>query len=303
MYKIAHLSDPHLGPLPGVSPRQLAGKRMFGYLNWLMGRNRIHQPRLLNRIVKDIRRQKVDHIALTGDLVNISLAGEFVQAASWLAQVGKPEHVTLVPGNHDAYVDLPPGEGYDRWAHYMTSNRAGKPFAPPHAPSFPFVRKLGEIALIGLSSAIPTWPFMASGALGEEQLSVLPKILRALAEKDLFRVVLMHHPPLPGLTSARRALNDADKLSEILAQEGAELVLYGHNHTQAIDMLEGASDPIPVVGAPSASSAGTSSWPLARYNCFHISQSSKGWTCQMIGRGLSEPSGKVKKLEHIWLKA
>ena len=217
MYKIAHFSDPHLGPLPAVRLRQLTGKRIFGYLNWVAGRKRIHQRGVLDALLKDLRRQRVDHVALTGDLVNISLAEEFDHASDWLATVGDPKDVTLVPGNHDAYVPMPDGQGHEKWSAYMASNHAGNAFIKSNAPRFPFVRKLGDIALIGLSSAIPTLPLLASGQLGSEQLSELPEILRNLGEKGLFRVLLIHHPPLPGLTSPRRALSDAHLLRDILA--------------------------------------------------------------------------------------
>ena len=42
--------------------------------------------------------QSPDHIAVTGDLVNISLDTEFAAAARWLMSVGTPEHVTLGAG-------------------------------------------------------------------------------------------------------------------------------------------------------------------------------------------------------------
>ena len=303
MFKLAHLSDPHLGPLPPARWRDLAGNRAFGYLNWVTGRKWIHLPEVLERLMADVKRQKADHIAVTGDLVNIALADEFSQASQWLAGVGKPSQVTLVPGNHDAYVAMPPNEGLERWASYMASNTAGAKFAVDTASLFPFVRRFGEVALIGLSSAVPTWPLMASGRLGNEQLAALPDILARLGEADIFRIVLIHHPPLPGQTGPRRALSDAGALSDVLARHGAELVLFGHNHAQSVDMLESVAGPVPVVGVPSASCGTINPWPLARYNCFRISRRGARWTCQMIGRGLSEPGGKIEKLEHIWLKA
>ena len=40
MFRLAHLSDVHLGPLPDVSYRQLASKRITGYLTWHRNRAR-----------------------------------------------------------------------------------------------------------------------------------------------------------------------------------------------------------------------------------------------------------------------
>ncbi len=38
MFVLAHLSDPHLGPLPRARMRELASKRMLGFVNWRRGR-------------------------------------------------------------------------------------------------------------------------------------------------------------------------------------------------------------------------------------------------------------------------
>ena len=85
-YVLAHLSDPHLGPLPRPRLIELAGKRAIGYLNWWRKRGRIHQGAILRRIVGDLKAQVYDHIAVTGDLVNISLPGEYAPALAWLSR-------------------------------------------------------------------------------------------------------------------------------------------------------------------------------------------------------------------------
>ena len=103
-FTLAHLSDPHLAPLPAPRLRELAGKRALGYLNWTRNAHKIHRREVLDALVADMRAQRPDHIAVTGDLVNIALEAEFAPARAWLESVGTPEHVTVVPGNHDAYV-------------------------------------------------------------------------------------------------------------------------------------------------------------------------------------------------------
>ncbi|RVC83466.1 metallophosphoesterase, partial [Mesorhizobium sp. M4A.F.Ca.ET.022.05.2.1] len=40
MFRLAHISDVHLGPLPGVTYRELASKRVVGYVNWQRNRRR-----------------------------------------------------------------------------------------------------------------------------------------------------------------------------------------------------------------------------------------------------------------------
>src|SRR5262245_20870630 len=104
MFVLAHLSDPHLAPLPRPRIAELASKRLTGYLNWLRKRRAIHESDVLAAIVRDLSSQRPDHIAVTGDLVNIALPAEFENARRWLDRLGPAADVSLVPGNHDAYV-------------------------------------------------------------------------------------------------------------------------------------------------------------------------------------------------------
>src|SRR5262245_24919179 len=122
MFVLAHLSDPHLGPLPAPRWRELLGKRATGYLNWRRKRRLIHRGEVLSRIVADLKAQAANHVAVTGDLVNISLAGEYAPAGAWLASLGPPHDVTLVPGNHDLYVRAAAPYPRLNWSDYM---RAG----------------------------------------------------------------------------------------------------------------------------------------------------------------------------------
>ena len=104
MFVLAHLSDPHLAPLPTPRPRELAGKRLLGYVNWRRNRHKVHRTEQVDMLVRDLKSRAPDHVAVTGDLVNIALEAEFAQARAWLHGLGSPHDVTLVPGNHDAYV-------------------------------------------------------------------------------------------------------------------------------------------------------------------------------------------------------
>src|SRR5690348_8026693 len=103
-FTLAHLSDPHLPPLPAARLRDLAGKRALGYVNWTRNRHKYHRREVLDALVADMQAQQPDHIAVTGDLVNLALEAEFLPAQAWLEGVGPPDRVTVVPGNHDAYV-------------------------------------------------------------------------------------------------------------------------------------------------------------------------------------------------------
>lgn len=301
MFTLAHLSDIHLGPLPRPGLRQLMNKRMLGYANWQFGRKSLHRHEILDALITDLKFRESDHIAITGDLVNIGLPREFELARDWLHALGKPDGITLVPGNHDAYVKLDHVSSIGLWHEYMSADTGHELDHVCNATGFPFVRIRGPVALIGLSTAVPTRPFTAAGELDKPQLDALPPLLNALQERQLFRVVLIHHPPLQGLTSRARGLRNARELVRILKTHGAELVLYGHNHKQILDYLETATGTLPVVGVPSASAARQGHKPLARYNLFEISGAAPQWRCKMTGRGLLEPDGAITEIEKTTL--
>jgi 3',5'-cyclic AMP phosphodiesterase CpdA len=227
--------------------------------------------------VKDMQAQSPDHIAVTGDLVNISLDTEFAGAARWLMSMGPPEHVTLVPGNHDAYIRRASGWAAQHWGEFMRGDDGA---------DFPFVRRRGPLAIIGLTTSLPTGPFMATGHLGGEQLARLAEILIALARERLFRVVLIHHPPIPNRRHYMKRLIDGPMFRALIAEHGAELVLHGHNHEQQLMWLDGPKGRIPAVGVPSASAIVSDHDEPAAYNLYAIDGGPGAWSCEMLSRGL-----------------
>lgn len=288
MYTLAHLSDPHLSSWRVAGPRELAGKRVFGFLSWRLRRRHIHRPEVLELLVQDLQRLAPDHIAVTGDITNLSLPQEFAAAARWLARLGKPDRVTLVPGNHDAYVMMPWADGLGRWAPYMLGDEA-RPGMPGvlEAVEFPFLRRRGELAVVGVSTAQPMPYNSAGGVLGTAQLARLEAMLLGLAREDRARVVLIHHPPQPHATPARKALADAAEFRAVIARAGAELVLHGHTHRSHLDRLPVPGGFAPVLGVPSASALPHPGKHAARYHLCRIERSGAGWRIDVELRGLA----------------
>lgn len=276
-------------------------KRALGLLNWHRKRRGVHRRAIADRLVADALSLRVDHIAITGDLINLGLPAEYEAALSWLRSVGAPGNVTVVPGNHDIYTRLPGHPGVARWAAYMGCEE--------QSLAFPFVRKAGPLTLLGLNSAIETAPLLAAGQLGQHQIEVAGELLERLGGQGAIRVVLIHHPPLPGLASPRRALTDAAQFARMLERCGAELVLYGHNHRERLDWIAHAARRsgtgfIPVVGVPSASAGRVHhDEPLARYNLFTFFSGPRGLRIRHVVRGLDAPDGKVVKLSETTLEA
>lgn len=283
MFSLAHLTDPHIGPLPPVALRQLLNKRLTGWINWRRGRRYAHNMEILVELLDDIRTRQADHIACTGDICNLGLPLEWKMARRFLEDLGPAEHVSFVPGNHDAYASDSLSGLLDACAPYMASDGSDGTI------HFPYLRHRGKVALIGLSSAIPTDPFKAYGRLGTEQLRELELILTELGrDEDCFRVVMIHHPPYVDATMKSRSLTDAAALEQVLARSGAELVLFGHNHAASLAYLPGPRGQIPIVGAASASANAESVQFRGSYHLFHIDKNEQGFTIEQESRGLTK---------------
>ncbi|MEQ9689494.1 MAG: metallophosphoesterase [Bauldia litoralis] len=291
MFTLVQLSDPHLGPLPSVRWRQLASKRIFGYVNWHRNRAADLGPKNLRVLVDELLDRPRDHIAVTGDLINIGLSPEIDAAAEWLAALGAPTDVTAVPGNHDAYLPSAIRHYEMTWHPFMIGDDHGD------APVvFPFTRIRGPVAIIGLSSAVATAPLMATGRIRQPQADRLEAELKRLGEAGLFRVVLIHHPPAIDSAPWSRRLIGASNLRKALGNAGAELVLHGHNHHTTIDKIEGPSGPIPVIGASSASLPPHHGRHGGSYLTFRIAATNGGFECDMEERGTLTDDGAIETL-------
>jgi 3',5'-cyclic AMP phosphodiesterase CpdA len=151
--------------------------------------------------------------------------------------------------------------------------------------------------MIALTTSVPTGPFMATGKLGDAQLGRLGEILAALKREPVFRVVLIHHPPIPSRGHHMKRLVDAAKLRAVLAEHGAELLLHGHNHEQQLIWLDGPRGRIPAVGVPSASAIISAHDEPAAYNLYRIAGEPGAWDCEAVTRGLRAGHTGVTELK------
>jgi 3',5'-cyclic AMP phosphodiesterase CpdA len=264
MIRLVHLSDLHATPVRLHRPADFAGKRLLGWLSWRARRGKIHRAEVLEALLRDLSSVAADHVVVTGDLTNVACEPEFEQARAWLERLGPAQRVSIVPGNHDAYVAIARGRSWDRWSAYLDSDEGAAP------GGFPTLRVRGSLALVGVCSARPTPPLLATGGLGAEQLERLDELLGDLADSPLCRVVLIHHPIIDGATSRRRALTDAAELRDVLARSGADLVLHGHGHRTMFGDVPGPHGSIPVVGVRSSSDIGRKPHKRAQYHLYEI---------------------------------
>lgn len=262
-----------------ITARDLVSKRLFGYLRWKLHRGAEHGSKVLSALQSDLAQTQPDQIAVTGDLTHLGLSAEYKKARQWLQKLGSPSQVTVIPGNHDAYVKIIWHQTMAHWTDYMIGDTPRKDDrqASPAENIFPSLRIRGCVALIGVSTARPSAPHLAVGSIGAGQLQNLEAILARTAQKQLYRVVLIHHPPAPGIVSWRKRLTDAPDLRPLLEQYGVELILHGHAHRTLYNYLPTPAGSIPVMGAPSISALGRTPERRARYYIYQIAPGSGGW--------------------------
>lgn len=295
----AHLSDPHLTTLSGVRWRQLLNKRLLGYLSWRRKRHSEHSAAVLDAMLEDLRHTRPDHVVVTGDLTHVGLPEEFREARRWLERLGASDRVTVIPGNHDAYVRTAWDSTWTHWQPYMQSDADWRQAGAGGADMFPTLRVRNGVALIGLSSAVPTAPFVAGGRLGAGQRERFAQLLHETGRRGLFRLILLHHPPRVEDESWRRRLSDGRALCRILCEEGAELVLHGHGHANSRSAVQCAAGDIPVLGIASASYAGHQAERTAQYHLYRVDRDAGQWRVQVSVRGWQTASQRFVQLrEH-----
>lgn len=288
IYRIAHLSDPHLPPPPGAfGLSDVFTKRLLSRIAWRKKR-KIHRPEVLTALVADMKAAAPDHVVISGDLTNFASPAEITAARAWLETLGDAADHTISPGNHDALAGPGGHERFAIWSPWLGD--AGE-------ASFPQVRVRGPVAIFNLCSALPTAPHLATGRLGTEQLQRLDAALADPAHAKRFRLVVLHHPPHQGAVSKRKRLEDQEALRAVLAKRGADLVLHGHAHEALVGSVRGPGGAaIPVLGVPSASAKPSRHAP-ARWHQIEIeSRADGGHAVRVVARGLSETGTEISEL-------
>lgn len=291
MFRLIHISDVHLSPFPRPSLWQLFNKRITGWVNWNMTRKGEMGDIALEILVKDIKKQQGDHTMITGDLVNLALPAEFLQAREWVAHLGKSNDVSMIFGNHDAYV---PGAFAQACRVFSPWIRGDKPLA--NGAPFPYMRQRNSTAIIGTSSAVATLPFRATGKFDKRQAEDLAQFLKDAGKSGLFRVVAIHHPPLYKATHHHKKLYGIGRFQRVIAEHGAELILHGHTHLPTLSYIPGVGRQVPVVGVASASQDFGGAKPPANYNLFEIDKKNGDWRCILIRRGIIDAQGRINEI-------
>lgn len=283
MFRLAHISDIHLGPLPKVRRRDLFSKRITGYVNFRRNRSSSNQPEITANLLEYLKALNPDHTVITGDLINIGLSEEIENARNWLAELGMPADNTVVLGNHDAYVRGAREKAMAAWQAWITGDNGRKIGSDK---DYPVLRQRGDISIVGCNSARASAPFLATGYFSKAQARSLSEMLEEEAAKDRCRVVLIHHPPAKNATLRHKRLIRSARFRDAIRSSGAELVLHGHTHLATLDYIEGPNQPVPVVCVPAAYQWAGANKPPAGLNVINIAKSNSGWALELERHGL-----------------
>jgi len=277
-FRLAHLSDLQLPPPPlPFRWRDAASKRLLSRFAWRRKQHR-HIQAVLDAIAADIAGHAPDHVVITGDVINFATPEEFTAARTWLEGLGDPANVTVSPGNHDALSAAGAPKSFAPWQPWLGDGED---------TGFPYLRVRGPVALINLSSAVPTALHLAQGTLGATQIERAKALLRETGERGLYRVVLLHHPVARGVVATRKELTDAEALRAALAETGAELVLHGHAHEALMTRTAGPAGPIPILAVPAASTPVGGHGQPARWNEIAIQRDGAGFRTQVTAHEIT----------------
>jgi 3',5'-cyclic AMP phosphodiesterase CpdA len=276
MTLIAQVSDLHLGPVPFPAPWPL--KPVLGWINWARQPD-VHDNALFAASANAVAAAMPDHVAVTGDLIELGLDSEWRAAGEALARFGPPGRVSWAPGNHDVYTAGAVQRAARAMAPWLGAASGAEKDLRRHFPRLDIV---GEAAIVTLCSGLPTWLFSAEGALGALQLARLDRMLAGIDRDRHLPIIAVHHPPVAPDLSRLKRLRDADRLLALLARHRCPLVLHGHLHKACRTEWRSAAHVVTGLGAASASATGRGGDDPASFNLIKVERTARGlgWTAE-----------------------
>ena len=189
-----------------------------------------------------------DAIAVSGDLTQRCTNTEFVRAREYLDTLGKIAPYVVIPGNHDI-----------RWLGAVVRNLGIVGLVGNKAHEFKYSRYKRHIAadlnpsleipgavIAGLNTAHGitrgslTKRFRDLGVIGHVKKEDIRRLERTFSDAapDAARIVMIHHNPIRGSLSGRHGLANTGQALRAFADIGAELILCGHDHLEAVHTVE-----------------------------------------------------------------
>lgn len=229
MSRILHISDLHFWHIPR-NPLQWISKRATTYLGILLQTKRKFKEARMKQLLKSIDSLNVSAVVISGDLTSSGTDEEFEMFDLFFQELKKHvEHICLVPGNHDVYIERDRSKGfYKHAAKWLPENVVDSLFEKRQASLV-----MGHIEYILLDLCQPRPFFHAEGIFSEEQAQTLSETLK---EKHLSkeRLVVGHYPMHPTQSPSQELIGYKKLENTFRADHSVRAYLHGHTHQQHI---------------------------------------------------------------------
>jgi len=186
-----------------------------------------------------------DAVAVSGDLTQRCANSEFVRARAYLDDIRETAPIIVIPGNHDVRLLGAVARNFGllrKQAHEFKYSRYRRHISPELNPTLevPGAVIAGCNTAHGISRGSLTRRVKDLGVIGHVRHRDLMKAEEAFeaADPNAARVVMIHHNPIKGETSGRHGLANTKQALSAFASLGAELVLCGHDHQEAVHTVE-----------------------------------------------------------------
>jgi 3',5'-cyclic AMP phosphodiesterase CpdA len=196
-------------------------------------------PELIEAIERLIHAHQYDVVAISGDVTQRARAGEFQRARVFVRDAERVSRVIVVPGNHDVAWWRSP-------LHLRGNARIYGPYHKYFAGELEPVLRVPGATLVGLNTShgvslrTLTWNMRDISIIGDLRFGQLERARHELeaAPPGDARVIVMHHNPVKGELSQRHGLKHTPRVLGAFANMGVDLVLCGHDHQEAVHMVE-----------------------------------------------------------------
>ena len=188
-----------------------------------------------------------DAVAVSGDLTQRCTTSEFIKARAYLDEIRKTAPVIVIPGNHDIrwIGAVARNFNFGQTAHDFKYSKYARHISPDLNPALevPGAVIAGCNTAHGISRGSLTRRFRDLGVIGHVNKRDLQKVEKAFenADPEAARVVMIHHNPIRGAASGRHGLANTKQALSAFAALGAEVILCGHDHQEAVHTVEAST--------------------------------------------------------------
>lgn len=247
--KIAVISDLHYLS-PSLARR---GKAMFDFEN-STDRKVQDLHAVLNKVLKDIEKEKPDLLIVSGDITNNGEKESHIYFRNMLQPLIKSgTQILVIPGNHD--VNVPSPMKYIRSKPEVVDNISAEEFAKIYTTmGYGDALRRDDNSLSYLASINETtWMLcldtnlyeeyktstISAGRISPETLKWALEILKEAKEKDITVLAMMHHGlvehmPYQNAFFPEYLIKDWASMAATLANAGLRVVFTGHFHSNDI---------------------------------------------------------------------